>query len=109
MFALLASKYFQAILVLVALLIIYIGGDISARLADKKGYFGSKYFFLGFFLSILGIIYVAGLPESDEHLKRRISYLSEAPKVAEVVEQPQIAEINQVNKDIAKRFVRLRL
>jgi hypothetical protein len=39
-------------------------GTLSQKLASKKGYGG--YFWTGFFLSILGLIYVAGLPVADE-------------------------------------------
>lgn len=35
-------------------------GLITHRLAGKKGYTG--YFWTGFFLNIVGLIYVAGLP-----------------------------------------------
>ncbi len=35
-------------------------GILTAKLAAKKGYRG--YFFTGFFFSIIGLIYVVGLP-----------------------------------------------
>ena len=47
------------------LLAAIIPGILSAKLARKKGYSG-KYFWLGFFLSIFGLVYVAGLPDSRE-------------------------------------------
>jgi biotin transporter BioY len=39
-------------------------GILAQKLAAKKGYMA--YFWTGFFLSILGLIYVAGLPVADE-------------------------------------------
>jgi uncharacterized membrane protein len=37
-------------------------GIITRKLARKKGYEG--YFWTGFFLNIVGLIYVAGLPDN---------------------------------------------
>jgi uncharacterized membrane protein len=37
-----------------------ISGIFTAKLAKKKGYRG--YFFTGFFFSLIGLIYVVGLP-----------------------------------------------
>lgn len=39
-------------------------GLLSRNLARKKGYTG--YFWTGFFLLVLGLIYVAGLPDNRD-------------------------------------------
>ena len=39
-------------------------GILTAKLAAKKGYRG--YFFTGFFFSIIGLIYVVGLPLAQD-------------------------------------------
>lgn len=46
-----------------AIVMMVIFGFISHKLAVKKGYTG--YFWTGFFLSVVGLIYVAGLPMSS--------------------------------------------
>ena len=43
-------------------------GLVSRKLARKKGYRG--YFWTGFLLSVLGVIYVAGLPEKKKKRRR---------------------------------------
>ena len=45
---------------LVALIPAVIMGIFTSKLAKKKGYRG--YFFTGFFFSMIGLIYVVGLP-----------------------------------------------
>lgn len=42
-------------------------GIITRRLASKKGYTG--YFWTGFFLHVVGLIYVAGLPDDRQRLR----------------------------------------
>ena len=49
---------------LVALIPAIIMGIFTAKLAKKKGYHG--YFFTGFFFSMIGLIYVVGLPLSKD-------------------------------------------
>ena len=44
----------------IALIPAVIMGIFTAKLAKKKGYHG--YFFTGFFFSMIGLIYVVGLP-----------------------------------------------
>ncbi len=56
---LLFSSY-GLIILIAALLPGIIMGIFTAKLASKKGYRG--YFFTGFFFSIIGLIYVVGLP-----------------------------------------------
>lgn len=46
-----------------------ISGVLSHKLAVKKGYTG--YFWTGFFLSLLGLIYVVGLPMQSDDLSQR--------------------------------------
>ena len=46
--------------VIIALLPAVIMGIFTSKLAKKKGYRG--YFFTGFFFSVIGLIYVVGLP-----------------------------------------------
>ena len=46
--------------IVVALIPAIIMGIFTAKLANKKGYRG--YFFTGFFFSLIGLIYVVGLP-----------------------------------------------
>lgn len=46
-----------------------ISGVLSHNLAVKKGYTG--YFWTGFFLSLLGLIYVVGLPMQSDDLSQR--------------------------------------
>ena len=43
------------------LVVTVIPGILASKLAKRKGYSG-KYFFLGFFLSVIGLVFVAGLP-----------------------------------------------
>lgn len=68
------DAYYTVVMVttVVVVLIVYalmglITGLMSRKLAKKKGYRG--YFWTGFLLSVLGLIYVAGLPEKKK--KRR--------------------------------------
>ena len=49
---------------IVALIPAVIMGIFTAKLAKKKGYRG--YFFTGFFFSMIGLIYVVGLPLSKD-------------------------------------------
>ena len=49
---------------LVALIPAIIMGIFTAKLAKKKGYRG--YFFTGFFFSLVGLIYVVGLPLAQD-------------------------------------------
>jgi Na+/melibiose symporter-like transporter len=49
---------------IVALIPAIIMGIFTAKLAKKKGYRG--YFFTGFFFSMIGLIYVVGLPLSKD-------------------------------------------
>jgi len=49
---------------LVALIPGIIMGIFTSKLAKKKGYRG--YFFTGFFFSMIGLIYVVGLPLSKD-------------------------------------------
>ena len=44
-------------------------GLVSRKLAGKKGYEG--YFWTGFLLGIIGLIYVAGLPVNRRRSRRR--------------------------------------
>ena len=46
------------------LLVAVLWGVLTMKLAHHKGYRG--YFWTGFFLSMVGLIYVVGLPLSDE-------------------------------------------
>ncbi|HML68190.1 MAG TPA: hypothetical protein PKA81_07295 [Clostridia bacterium] len=48
----------------IALIPAVIMGIFTAKLAKKKGYRG--YFFTGFFFSLVGLIYVVGLPLSRD-------------------------------------------
>ncbi len=50
--------------VIIALLPAIIMGIFTSKLAKKKGYHG--YFFTGFFFSMVGLIYVVGLPLSRD-------------------------------------------
>lgn len=50
----------MSIWLLIVLFAAVIMGLITHKLAGKKGYTG--YFWTGFFLNIVGLIYVAGLP-----------------------------------------------
>ena len=49
-----------------ALIGLIIMGLITRHLAAKKGYTG--YFWTGFFLNVIGLIYVAGLPDERQRL-----------------------------------------
>ena len=67
-----AAETVVMVTAIVTVLIIYalaglITGLVSRKLARKKGYRG--YFWTGFLLNRLGVIYVAGLPEKKK--KRR--------------------------------------
>ena len=50
--------------VIIALLPAIIMGIFTSKLAKKKGYRG--YFFTGFFFSLVGLIYVVGLPLAQD-------------------------------------------
>ena len=50
-------------------------GLLSNDLANKKGYSGIGPFLIGFFLGILGLLYVAGLPLSPAETQRRFAFL----------------------------------
>ena len=54
-------------------------GLVSRKLAGKKGYEG--YFWTGFLLGIIGLIYVAGLPVNRRHSRRR--YADDAYETAD--------------------------
>ena len=51
---------YGALISLAALIPSVIYGIFTAKLAKKKGYRG--YFFTGFFFTIIGLLYVIGLP-----------------------------------------------
>lgn len=57
------SSYAIAIGVLALVPMIFYG-ILTAKLAGKKGYRG--YFFTGFFFTIIGLIYVVGLPLASD-------------------------------------------
>ena len=57
---------YGALLSLVALIPSVIYGIFTAKLAAKKGYRG--YFFTGFFFTIIGLLYVIGLPLERDSL-----------------------------------------
>lgn len=54
---------FLLIPILLGFLLLSIMGLVTMRLAHHKGYSG--YFWTGFFLQIVGLIYVVGLPERN--------------------------------------------
>ena len=56
------------IVVALVLLSLCIMGILTHKLAKKKGYKG--YFWTGFFLQLVGLIYVVGLPEKHRHSAR---------------------------------------
>jgi hypothetical protein len=49
-------------------------GSACMCLAEHKGY--KNYFPVGFLFGIFGLIYVAGLPVSDERAKEQAAYLA---------------------------------
>ena len=51
------------IIIVVAILIDMIIAGMFFAVATEKGYFGSRYFWICFFLGIVGYIYVAALPD----------------------------------------------
>lgn len=57
---------YGAFLSLAALIPSVIYGIFTAKLAAKKGYRG--YFFTGFFFTIIGLLYVIGLPLERDSL-----------------------------------------
>ena len=57
---------YGALLSLAALIPSVIYGIFTAKLAAKKGYRG--YFFTGFFFTIIGLLYVIGLPLERDSL-----------------------------------------
>jgi hypothetical protein len=61
-------------------------GELSSRLAHQKGYLG--YFWTGFFLGFIGLVYVGFLPDKsheqrgqheqrDQHRRTRRTYLND--------------------------------
>lgn len=61
---------FLAIYLLIYAVIGVIFGNLTRRLAAHKGYYG--YFWTGFFLNVIGLIYVVGLPLSPQEWERRM-------------------------------------
>ena len=55
-----------------------VSGFFCSDLADQKGYHGSSAFWLGFFFSVIALLYYAGLPLSEE---KRMSDLKELSKL----------------------------
>lgn len=60
------TSVLEALLPVIILLVLLLGvavfnGILCSRLARYKGYRG--YFFTGFFLGVIGLIYVVGLPD----------------------------------------------
>jgi hypothetical protein len=60
-----------AVYVFATLFISLIFGMLCISLADKKGYNTYRYFWLGFFLWIIGLLYVIGLPIDEKSLAIR--------------------------------------
>ena len=64
---------------IVVLILMIIQGNLAARLAAQKGYKGGvKYFMLGFFLGLIGLVYVAGKPVAPKKVAQQQKHLAEA-------------------------------
>ncbi len=46
-------------------LIMIVPGCVALTLAHRKGYRGARYFCMGFFLSIFGLLFVGFMPEEE--------------------------------------------
>lgn len=64
---------------IIALVLMIIQGFLAARLAAQKGYKnGVKYFLLGFFLGLIGLVYVAGKPIAPKKAAQQQKHLVES-------------------------------
>jgi hypothetical protein len=52
-------------------------GALCADMAEKKGYSAKVHFWIGFVFNVIGLIYEAGLPETPEKTREKLSVLSE--------------------------------
>lgn len=72
-------------------------GVMTMILATKKGY-GQGYFWLGFFLSAFGLIFVAGLPVSEEKMSHMIARLQSQPNETKPAHVPAPENLNSAKK-----------
>ena len=85
-----------AVYIFAALVTAVTFGMLCISLADKKGYNTYRYFWLGFFLLIVGLIYVVGLPVDEEGRTRLKKKSVEPPAVVpEEKVQPAKQEVVQ--------------
>lgn len=70
-------------------------GMLAQSVAEKKGH-PKRWFWAGFFLSVVGVAWAAGLP--DEIVRRRLNISSKVPESHEAPEAPTKHEMTAVPK-----------
>lgn len=84
--------------VIVFLVLEVLLGMLAQSIAEKKGH-SKQWFWAGFVLSLIGVVWTVGLP--DEHLRRQLLRLSETRDNVPVYESASAAPVQPDESELA--------